>query len=159
MIDKTLDRRTLLSIGGIGAVGLLVPHWSWSSGQSANPYVAAYNAHDVDALLAFYSPDVHFEDVPAGIVAKGKAEYARYLKDTFQAYPDVKMALTFFRATDTWACSEWRWFGSGQVRDFAGIPARNRPFNLRGASIAELQDGLMLRACDYYDWKGFVERK
>jgi steroid delta-isomerase-like uncharacterized protein len=159
MTGNDLDRRALLTIGGMGAVGLLVPSWSLASDQTVNPYAAAYNAHDVDALLSFYSPDVHFEDVPLGVVAKGKAELAKYLKDTFQAFPDVKLEFTFFRGTDTWGCAEWRWFGSGQASDFAGTRANDRPFDLRGATIMEVKDALTSRACDYYDLKAFVDRQ
>jgi steroid delta-isomerase-like uncharacterized protein len=45
---------------------------------------------------------------------------------------------------------EWVWHGR-QTKDFPGLPATNKPFEVRGASVVEFRDGKISRDSDYWD--------
>lgn len=110
---------------------------------------AAMSAHDVDAFLSLFTDDCVYEDVPLGIVNKGKQEVGAFIRATFAAVPDFRMERTgLFVAGDRAAC-EWVMSGT-QTGDFPGIPATNKSFSVRGVSIFELQDGKIKRQSDYW---------
>jgi steroid delta-isomerase-like uncharacterized protein len=51
-------------------------------------YRDAWNTHDVDALLEFFTDDGVYEDVTAARVNRGKAEIRAFVEETFAAFPD-----------------------------------------------------------------------
>jgi steroid delta-isomerase-like uncharacterized protein len=57
--------------------------------ELANAFVEAYNAHDVEKLIALYADDISIT-TPDVTVLKGKEPHQRYYAAWFQSVPDVR---------------------------------------------------------------------
>lgn len=68
--------------------------------QFANKWIAAWNSHDLDAILSHYGENVVLTSPvaakllndPSGIV-RGKASLRKYFQRGLQAYPDLRFEL------------------------------------------------------------------
>jgi steroid delta-isomerase-like uncharacterized protein len=49
-------------------------------------------------------------------------------------------------------------FRGRQVKDFPGIPATDKPFEVRGSSIVEFRDGKISRNSDYWDLATYLRQ-
>ena len=56
-----------------------------------------------------------------------------------------------------WGAVEWVWRGK-QTKDLPGLPATNRPFQVRGASIVEFRDAKISRCSDYWDLATYMKQ-
>jgi steroid delta-isomerase-like uncharacterized protein len=120
---------------------------------------AAWSSGDVDKLLRLFTDDVLYEDVTFGAVNQGKEALRTFATAGFDAFPgwsfEVKSRLV---ASDgKWGASEWVWRGK-QTKDMPGLPATNRPFEVRGASIVEFRDGKISRCSDYWDLTTYMKQ-
>ena len=112
-------------------------------------YDAAMSAHDVDAFLSLFTDDCIHEDVPMGVVNKGKQELGAFTKASFAAVPDLKMERKVLFIAGNRAATEWIMSGT-QTADIPGIPATNKSFSVRVASIFELEGERIKRQSDYW---------
>jgi steroid delta-isomerase-like uncharacterized protein len=53
-------------------------------------------------------------------------------------------------ADEKWGAMEWVWRGR-QTKDLPGLPATNKPFEVRGATVVEFANGKISRNADYWD--------
>ena len=52
---------------------------------------------------------------------------------------------------------EWIWKATNTVGwPSMGIPATNKYFEIRGTSVMNIENGLIKRNSDYWDWKTFL---
>jgi steroid delta-isomerase-like uncharacterized protein len=51
----------------------------------------------------------------------------------------------------------WTWRGR-QTKDFPGLPATNKPFDIRGAAVVEFTDGKISRSSDYWDLATYMNQ-
>ena len=56
-------------------------------------YMLAWNSHDVDKILSFFTDDGIYEDVALGIVKHGKKEIVEFTNSMLLDSPDVKFEL------------------------------------------------------------------
>ncbi|MBL7209749.1 MAG: ester cyclase [Dehalococcoidia bacterium] len=125
--------------------------------RTMKDYLAAWNSHDVDKILSFFTDDCIYEDVAAGNVSRGKEELKAFISFTFAAFPDFKLdSKSVFGAGD-WGASEWVMSGT-QAGDLPGIPATGKSFSARGASIMELHKGKLSRNTDYWNFASFLQQ-
>lgn len=59
----------------------------------ADGMFAAWNSHDAGKVVAIFTPDVLYEDVPLGVVNHGSAELHKFAASVFEAVPDAKFEL------------------------------------------------------------------
>jgi steroid delta-isomerase-like uncharacterized protein len=107
---------------------------------------AAWNSHDPDKIVAAYTDDIVYEDVPHGIICHGPAELRETIAGFFAADGDVK-----FKVVNSWVHNghgvlEWVWRGIDKGEFKTG-----KPFSIRGLTIFEVRDGKISRNRDYYD--------
>ena len=57
--------------------------------QAIERYNAAWNAHDLDAIMAMHAPDMVFENHTAGEAAEGEAARA-HIGSIFETWPDIE---------------------------------------------------------------------
>lgn len=110
-------------------------------------FLAAYNRHDLDAVLAYCTDDVLWEDPTAGIL-HGRHAVRSALSNVFRAFPDMKFGadeVTYFMSFDgTRAASSWRLTGTMAGRlDPPGYAPTNGPIDIKGVCLYELRDGLI----------------
>ena len=107
---------------------------------------AAWNAHDADRLVSFYTDDVVYEDVAFGLKAHGHAELRKMAADFFASIPDLKLEVVSHAAMGNRGSVEWVFSGTD-----VGLYKTGKKFSVRGASVYELRGGKFSSNRDYYD--------
>ena len=109
-------------------------------------FLAAFNAHDVDAIMEFFTEDCVFETPrgpdPWGRRLTGKAEVRTGIEARFAGLPDIH-----YDEDRHWVCgdrgvSEWR---------ITGTDTSGSTVEVRGCDLFELRDGKITRKDSY--WK------
>lgn len=132
-------------------------------------WVAAWNAHDLDALTAMVTKDVRWDD-PAmrGKPAEGRAELRAFAESFFRAFPDARVEAVgepFLSLDGTGFAVRSRMTGTftGELvmweKPFGPNPPKllptERRFDVRGVDVYVLRDGLVADWAIYYDLLGF----
>jgi len=112
--------------------------------------IAAWNAHDLDRILALYTADPVYEEVTLGEVHRGRAAVRECFGGGFIAFPDLRFELTWTLVAGARVASEWTMSGTHDG-DFTGMPATHKPFRVRGASAFELVGDKVQAQRDYWD--------
>jgi steroid delta-isomerase-like uncharacterized protein len=121
-------------------------------------WAAAWSSHDPERVLALFTDDCVYEDVPFGVVPHGKEELRAFANAAFDAVPDLAFQLTTRFAGDSLAGIEWIMSGTHQG-DFPGLPATGKRFSgIRGATIIEIVGGKIRRESDYWDAATFMKQ-
>jgi steroid delta-isomerase-like uncharacterized protein len=120
------------------AIPPVLTHWAkvWSSGKA-------------DELVALYTDDAVYTEVPTGIVAHGHDEIAAFINDTLAAYPGVQVIPR-------------SGFRGGQKAvleaDFVGTSKTGAKFSVPFVAIFELDGKLISQETDYFDLYGFMQQ-
>jgi steroid delta-isomerase-like uncharacterized protein len=121
-------------------------------------WATAWSSHDPEKVLALFTDDCVFEDVPFGVVTRGKEQLRSFANGAFAAVPDFKFELTSRLAGDDWAAIEWVMSGTHKG-DFPGMPATGKRFSsVRGSTIFALKAGKIRRESDYWDAATFMRQ-
>jgi steroid delta-isomerase-like uncharacterized protein len=122
-------------------------------------WAAAWSSSDVDKVLPLFTDDVVYEDVTFGSVNHGRKELHDFAKGTFEAFADLKFELKsrVVAADGKSGAMEWIWRGR-QIKDLPELPATNRQFEVRGASVVEFTDGKISRDSDYWDLATYMKQ-
>ena len=120
-----------------------------------NDYVAAWNSHDTEKIVSFYTDDIVYENL--GIVYRGKEAIRAVDNYLFGAFPDVNCEVKSSFICGDWSASEWVMSGTHKG-DIPGLPATGKRFSIRGASVAELKEGKIKRISHYYNWMTLLEQ-
>ena len=112
------------------------------------------NIHDLERIMTH---DVIYEAAQQGYNYKGIEEVGQYVGHLKLFAKDLKIKVISVISTETTAVLEWIMTG---IQD-QPIPGRisvatNREFSVKGATIVEIKDELIIRATDYMDLLGFV---
>ena len=107
---------------------------------------AAWSSHDPDRVVAFYTDDIAYEDVPLGRTSRGRAELRKFVEDTFAAFPDLRVELVSSSICDGHGVSEVVWSATDR-----GLLKTEKRFSVRMVSVFELHDGKISRNEDFYD--------
>lgn len=119
-----------------------------ASQQSAIPskWIAAWNSHDVEKLVALFTPDVTYEDVPFSQVSHGSADLRKFVQSEFESCPDLHVELVSSWTQGGHGVMQWIFSGTDK-----GFFKTGKKFSVRGASIIELKNGKISHNQDYYD--------
>jgi len=122
-------------------------------------WATAWSSSDVEKLLPLFTDDVRYEDVTFGVTTQGKAGLRDFAITAFGAFPGMSFEIKsrFVGDNGMWGALEWVWHGR-QVKDFPGLPATNRPFQVRGSTIVEFRDGKISRNRDYWDLATYMKQ-
>src|SRR5512139_2883341 len=61
--------------------------------QMVAEYRAAWNAHDIDKVMTFFTDDCEYEDAIMREVVRGKPELHAYLVEWLAVFPDISFAV------------------------------------------------------------------
>lgn len=121
-------------------------------------FIDSWDKHDIDRLTGLFADDCVYEVIADGGRFTSKEQIAAYARNTFSGMPDTRIRITGFVVNDSTAVAEWIWTGTNTVGwPGAGIPATNKSLELRGISFMEIENGLIKRNRDYWDWNTFVK--
>lgn len=109
----------------------------------------AWDAHDIDRILTFYTDDVVYEDVPTvengwGPVLRGRQMLRESLVEMFEDMPDVGFRFVSASGVGDRMLVEWIMTGS-RWRDFTG------EFSIPAVSVITLEGDKIASDRDYYD--------
>jgi steroid delta-isomerase-like uncharacterized protein len=112
----------------------------------AEKWIEAWNSHDVERVLALFTPDVVYEDLPFGVRNHGSAELRAFAVGIFTAVPDLRLDLLNSSLKGRHGTIEWVFSGTD-----IGLHKTQRRFSVRGVSVIEVHGQLISRNSDYYD--------
>jgi steroid delta-isomerase-like uncharacterized protein len=101
-------------------------------------YFDAWNSHDGNRVASFMADDVFYEDLALGQVHEGKAAITAFVQrsDVFSA--DYKFVSVSEQGSGDSYAFEWGMIGTN-TGEAAGLPATNKPFRIRGASVGTME--------------------
>ena len=122
-------------------------------------YFAAFNAGDVDGMLACLADDVAHH-VNEGQVRQGKDKFRAFCEHMNRSYSENLTDMVVFEAEGgTRAAAEYTVNGTYLATD-PGLPeAKGQTYKLPAGSFFTLRDGLITRVVTYYnlaDWQAQV---
>lgn len=118
-------------------------------------YEAAWSSGDPRRVAALCTDDCLYEDIPLGAVNRGRDAVAAFAAPVMEACPDFRLELTArVGPSDGWAAAEWRITGM-HAGDLPGMPRTDKRFDVRGASIIELEGDKIMRCSDFWDMADF----
>ena len=120
--------------------------------ETLKQLVAAFNAHDLDAVMNFFADDCELimprGPEPWGQRYVGKAEVRKGLATRFEGIPDVQ-----YGGDEHWVSGSHgvsRWTLTGTTKD-------GKKINVRGCDLLEFRDGKIVRKDSY--WKIIEPKK
>ena len=119
--------------------------------------IEAENSHDIEKLVALVTDDVVIEDVPFGMVMKGKDGVRQGYAGFIEATPDFKIEPKSLVTNDRSFAYEWV-LTATQNGDLPGIPASGKQFSIRGCSFGEFENGKLKGRRDYWDYANLVKQ-
>ena len=109
-------------------------------------FLAAFNAHDVDAVMAFFADDCVLEmprgPAPGGRRLVGREEVREGIRSRFAGIPDIR-----YEDDRHWVCGD-RGVSEWTIR---GTTTDGAPIEVRGCDLLEFTDGLISRKDSF--WK------
>ena len=123
-------------------------------------FIKVVDSHDANKIISYFADDGVLENVPLGIVNKGKAEITAYTKSMLVDYPDINFELKSVFGSGDWAGDEWVMTGTFANNTMAknAVPATGRTFSVRGTSIYQIRNGKFSRESNYYDNVSFMQQ-
>ncbi|WP_433622033.1 ester cyclase [Nocardia sp. CA-120079] len=118
-------------------------------------FYSAYAERDVGRMMEWVSDDIVEQLSGIGLV-RGRADERRFLRSLFEAFPDLETTVIRQYVDGTTASVEWYRCGTFTGRDFQGIPATGRRFELTGLALIDVHDGRITRINGYYDTAEFA---
>ncbi|MEI6442026.1 MAG: nuclear transport factor 2 family protein [Nostocales cyanobacterium ELA583] len=105
-------------------------------------YLQIWNDQALDKVDNYYTPDIVYRDIALGTTNKGIQELKQFMRDQFQATPDLKFkTLDVVVESPKKIAVKWLMTGS----------ENGNPFETEGVSIMELKQGKVFKNTDYYN--------
>jgi steroid delta-isomerase-like uncharacterized protein len=116
-------------------------------------YNDAWNAHDVDAIMAMHAPDMVFENHTADERAEG-AEAREHIGAIFETWPDIEFATRRLYVREGLVVQEWTATATHANRmrrgDLVAEPT-GKQVSWDGLDVIPFEDGLVKRKDVYSD--------
>jgi steroid delta-isomerase-like uncharacterized protein len=121
--------------------------------QAIGRYNDAWNAHDLDAIMAMHAPDMVFENHTAGEVAVGE-EAREHIGKIFHTWPDIEFSTRRLYVRDGLVVQEWTATATHANRMQRGelvAEPTGRKLSWNGMDIIPFENGLVKRKDVYSD--------
>jgi steroid delta-isomerase-like uncharacterized protein len=121
--------------------------------EAIGRYNDAWNAHDLDAIMAMHAPDMVFENHTAGESASGE-EARGHIGSIFETWPDINFDTRRLYVRDGVVTQEWTATAThaNQMRrgDLVAEPT-GKTVTWNGIDVIPFEDGLVKRKDVYSD--------
>jgi len=120
-------------------------------------WIAAFNAHDVMAIVAFYADDAELFDSGMKHPRHGRQEIEHWFHERFNTMPSItytphdQVLVAANRAAVTWTVN-------GRTPRRFGLSWLSRAFQADGVSVFALHEGRIIKQRGYYDHLAVVEQ-
>ena len=121
--------------------------------QAIARYNEAWNAHDLDAIMAMHAPDMVFHNHTAGEQAVGE-EAREHIGSIFQTWPDIEFSTRRLYVRDGLVVQEWTataTHANEMRRGEIVAPPTNRKVRWDGLDVIPFENGLVKRKDVYSD--------
>ena len=115
----------------------------------------AWNSHDIERVLSFYSTDYVASDVGQSALQRGHQGLREMLETYWRAFPDLKFIVTDRVIEGSRAVIVWVAEGTHQG-PILNIPPTGHLVEVRGVSVIDVQDGLVVRGQYIWDLAGML---
>ena len=115
----------------------------------------AWNSHDIEKVVRFYSPDYMGEDVGQPSPLHGRDAMRAMLENYWRAFPDLKFNVIHALVDGSRIAILWIGKGTHQGT-IMNIPPTGHKVQVRGVSIIEVQDGLVVSGQYIWDMAGML---
>ena len=115
----------------------------------------AWNSHDMEKVLSFYSPEYIADDVGQASLLRGHEGLRAMLEMYWVAFPDLRFAVTDVVIQDSRVAIVWVAEGTHQG-PIMNIPPTGHRVEVRGVSIIDVVDGLVVRGQYIWDLAGML---
>ena len=119
--------------------------------QAVLDEIADLSRGDLEAVLAYYTDDVYFEDVKVPEPCRNKDEMRDFMAIFYRGFPDLHIEVTNCVACggDT-VLAEYDLIGT-HTGEFVGHAPTGRSFRIKAVSVYEHNAELFTRETVYYD--------
>jgi steroid delta-isomerase-like uncharacterized protein len=121
--------------------------------EAIDRYNAAWNAHDLDAIVALHAPDMVFDNHTAGEAAEGE-EVRAHIGAIFESWPDIAFTTRRLYAREGLVVQEWTASATHTQTmrrgDIVAEPSGKR-VEWDGLDVIPFEDGLVKRKDVYSD--------
>jgi len=117
-------------------------------------YNAAWNDHDVEAIVSMHTDDSVFENHVTGDVNVGRDQIARAIEGIFSVFPDLRFETRRAYIRDDLVVQEWTARGTHEgtmTRSGMEVPPTGRKVEYKGMDVIPMSDGLVARKDVYSD--------
>ena len=159
-----MHRRHLLTIaaaaGAAGALAAFPAEAAAAPADVVKGYLAAWNAHDIEAAANYFADDVTYFDASVGTPVEGKDEATKNIVASFiNAAPDLKWEMLGDPIVEgEMVAFEWRFSGTNTGAWADGTAPAGKPFSFLGASVFRVAGDKIATQSDYYDALGFYKQ-
>jgi steroid delta-isomerase-like uncharacterized protein len=115
----------------------------------------AWNSHDIERVLSFYSNDYIADDVSQASLLRGHQGVREMLEIYWRAFPDLQIAVTDMVIDGSRLATAWVAAGTHQGT-IMNIPPTGHKVQVRGVSIIDVEDGLIVRGQYIWDLAGML---
>jgi steroid delta-isomerase-like uncharacterized protein len=105
-------------------------------------WAEAWSSHDAEQVVALYTPDAVYEEVPTNSVSQGHDDIRAFVQGTYDTFSDIEVTPRRGFQAENWAVLEG---------DFAGRSADGVPFTVPFIVVMELDGQMIRRSADYFD--------
>ena len=121
----------------------------------AKTFNDAWNSHDMENILRFYAPDCVSDDVGQASQLHGREGLRSMLELYWKAFPDLRFKITDTVVQDSRLAIAWMAEGTHEGT-IMNIPPTGHQVEVRGMSIVDVQDGMVVRAQYLWDMAGML---
>jgi steroid delta-isomerase-like uncharacterized protein len=117
-------------------------------------YNDAWNAHDVEAIVAMHTEDSVFENHTTGDVNVGREAVGQAITSIFGVFPDLMFEARRQYIRENLVVQEWTARGTHRgtmTRSGMEVPPTGRTVEYRGMDVIPIRDGLVARKDVYSD--------
>lgn len=115
----------------------------------------AWNSHDIESVLRFYSPNYVGSDVGQPTPQRGHQGLREMLQTYWDAFPDLQFRVTDRVIEDSSLAIVWVAEGTHQG-PIMNIPATGHKVQVRGMSVINVENGLVVRGQYVWDLAGML---
>jgi steroid delta-isomerase-like uncharacterized protein len=115
----------------------------------------AWNSHDMEKVLGFYSSRYVGEDVGQAFLLRGHEGVRAMLENYWRAFPDLEFTVTDTMIQDSRMTIVWMAEGTHQGT-IMNIPPTGHRVEVRGVSIIDVEEGLVVRGQYVWDLAGML---